>query len=213
MNPIDEVITSICTFFEDLCEVMCKPLRRAILGKTWYEDMDFDDLAEIHVRTKWCNGTFVEGKLRIWDNSAYAIDNIPVLIQKSLGIDKAPCIEYVNYLWDEKDYEQIDWENIREGDYVLCNETLMMVDSIVEDTVKVNMNDDLPDIEIPKKLVLEVLRLKQDIPTDPGIYKSDHCLYLILDSRKQWIVVQDDYTVNTYKYDELPVRYRDNIKK
>lgn len=89
----------------------------------------------------------------------------------------------------------------------------MMVDTIGEDTVKVIMNDDLPDIEIPKKLVLEVLRLKQDIPTDPGIYKSDHCPYLILDTNGQWIVVKDDYTVEIYEHDELPVRYRDNIKK
>lgn len=183
------------------------------MSKTWYENEDFDDLAGIHVRAKWCNGTFVEGKLRIWDNSAYAIDNMSVLIQKSLGIDKAPYIESVDYLWDENDYEQISWENIREGDEVLCNETLMIVDSIGEDTVKVNMNDDLPDIEIPKKLVSAVLRLKQDIPTDPGIYKSDHCPYLILDSRKQWIVVKDDYTVELYDHDELPVKYRDNIRK
>ena len=213
MNPVDEVVTSICTFFEDLSKGMYKLLRRVILSKTWYENEDFDDLAGIHVRAKWCNGTFVEGKLRIWDNSAYAIDNMSVLIQKSLGIDKAPYIESVDYLWDENDYEQISWENIREGDEVLCNETLMIVDSIGEDTVKVNMNDDLPDIEIPKKLVSAVLRLKQDIPTDPGIYKSDHCPYLILDSRKQWIVVKDDYTVELYDHDELPVKYRDNIRK
>lgn len=89
----------------------------------------------------------------------------------------------------------------------------MMIDSIGEDTVKVIMNDDLPDIEIPKKLVSAVLRLKQDIPTDPGIYKSDHCLYIILDSKKQWIVVKDDYTAELYVYDELPVKYRDNIRK
>lgn len=214
MNPIDEVITTICTFFEDLSKEIYKLLRRVILSKAWYKNMDFDDLAGIHVRAKLYNGAFVGGKLHKWNDGAYAIDIIPVLTEhKSLGINKAPCIESVDYLWDENDYEQIGWGNVREGDEVLCNETLMMVDSIGEDTVKVNMNDDLPDIEIPKKLVSAVLRYKQDIPTDPGIYKSDHCPYLILDSKKQWIVVKDDYTVELYDHDELPVRYRDNIRK
>lgn len=213
MNPVDEVVTSICTFFEDLSKGMYKLLRRVILSKTWYENEDFDDLAGIHVRAKLYNGTFIEGKLSKWDDHAYTLDGRTVLIQDELKIFKAPYVEYVDYLWDEKDYEQIGWGNVRKGDEVLCNEKLMMIDSIGEDTVKVNMNDDLPDIEIPKKLVSAVLRLKQDIPTNPGIYKSDHCPYLILDSKKQWIVVKDDYTVELYDHDELPVKYRDNIRK
>lgn len=183
------------------------------MSKTWYENEDFDDLAGIHVRAKLYNGTFIEGKLSKWDDHAYTLDGRTVLIQDELKIFKALYVEYVDYLWDEKDYEQIGWGNVRKGDEVLCNEKLMMIDSIGEDTVKVNMNDDLPDIEIPKKLVSAVLRLKQDIPTNPGIYKSDHCPYLILDSKKQWIVVKDDYTVELYDHDELPVKYRDNIRK
>lgn len=213
MNPVNEVIKCIPTFFEDLSKEMYKLLRRVILSKTWYKNEDFDDLAGIHVRAKLYNGTLIEGKLHKWNDHAYDLDNRRVLIQDELEIFKAPCVEYVDYLWDENDYEQIGWGNVRKGDEVLCNETLMIVDTIGEDTVKVKMNDDLPDIEIPKKLVSVVLRLKQDIPTDPGIYKSDHCPYLILGTNGQWIVVKDDYTVEIYEHDELPVRYRDNIKQ
>lgn len=196
----------------------------AIMGKPWYENMRLDVLAGIHVRVNLKNGNLIVGKL-INDNTGlpYIIiddKHINILDYRSkpgvgFCLQKSDSVESVDYLWDEKDYEQIGCENIREGDYIVSNGVLMMVDSMDEGhtTIKVNMKDDLPDIEIPKELVSTVLRYKQILPYDSGTYKADHCLYLILDSRKQWIVVLNDYTVNTYEYDDLPVIYRDNIRK
>lgn len=215
MNPIDEVVTCICTFFVDLFEEIYKLLRRTTLHKTWYKNMDFKDLSGIHARAKLNNGTLIYGRLYEWSDDTCAIDTTPILREREQKIYKGLCIESVDYVWDEKDYEQISWENLKEGDYVVSNGILMMVDSIERypRTIKVNMNDDLPDIEIPKEIVSEVLRHKQDLSTNLGTYKADNCRYIMLvGSRKQWVVVKDDYTVELYEHDELPVRYRDNIR-
>lgn len=172
----------------------------------WYRDWKFDDLAGIHVRAKLKNGALLEGRLYEWSDDTCAIDTTLVLRKREQKIYKDLCIESVDYVWDEKDYEQISWENLKEGDYVVSNGILMMVDSIERypTTVKVVMNHALPVIEIPSDLVSEVLRHKQDLPTNLGIYKADHCRYIMLvGSRKQWVVVKDDYTVELYEHDEL----------
>lgn len=78
--------------------ILSKKLRRVILSKTWYENMDFDDLAGIHVRAKLYNGTLIEGKLHKWNDHAYALDDRCVLTQDEVEIFKAPCIEYVDYI-------------------------------------------------------------------------------------------------------------------
>lgn len=196
------------------------------MDKPWYENMRIDDLFGIHVRAKFYRGNIVEGRLAMDASN----DDVCVIF---LGYKGTPIlerivrqyrepffrknmhIESVDYIWDEKDYERIGLENIREGDYIVCNGILMKVDSIGGDTtiVKANRNDDLPDIEISKDLISEVLRYKQDLPDDPGVYKADNCACLILDSSKRWNVVEDNFNTKIYNSSDLPVKYRDNIRK
>lgn len=157
-------------------------------NESWFEGLVNPE--GIHVRVKTYNdesltGSVIYGELdrsggmHIGDVYIQVLDLIP-----SSGVwQKHGGIESVKYLWNEANYDLIVPQNIQEGDYIQVGDGLFPITS-VEKTKNSSVDGVLLTYSMcgySFKVQYNTYALRRNsIPTEPGLYESEHDGYYLL---------------------------------
>lgn len=157
-------------------------------NESWFEGLVNPE--GIHVRVKTYNdesqtGSVIYGELdrsggmHIGDVYTQVLDLIP----SSRVWQKHGGIESVKYLWNEANYDLIVPQNIQEGDYIQVGDGLCPITS-VEKTKNSSVDGVLLTYSMcgySFKVQYNTYALRRNsIPTEPGLYESEHDGYYLL---------------------------------
>lgn len=147
--------------------------------KQWYEDLPREEIEGKHVRAVLSSGTVIEGRLEYWDSQLITIGSLSEGNYVLRGSEKdiwklTKDVEHLDLVWDERDWERIDAEDLHDGDAVVANGVLYKVRSMgLQDEHYSFVLADAPGLlSIDLRLVSCALRRKATIPAKPGFYKD-----------------------------------------
>lgn len=179
--------------------------------KTWYENLDEEDLDGKHVQVTLSDGTVLSGRMTVrddypdvallstalvlpYEDGTKADWPIGVMCQTEdprwLPFDGVSDISLV---WDERDWVQISTEDVSKADAVVVNGRLIRVNGLY------STNQFRPvdvGVSVPFEYVSCALRRRFKLPTELGAYRgADGTLLILTDISlpNKWVYVSDDY--------------------
>lgn len=200
------------------------------MSEEWYSHLNAEEINGKHVRVRIDDGTVVEsylvyddqgGCVRLgdsvlplpWESKSHKVFPSPAVLTYEDDECLYPLqgVESIDLVWDERDWERIDAEDVRHGDAVVANGRLYKVDVswVHEDPPQV-VTDTPSRMRIDLSLVSCALRRKTKvhIPAKAGFYKDRAGSYWV----RAWMPGHDKpwRAVDPYAFD-FPVRSEDEM--
>lgn len=146
--------------------------------KQWYEDLSREEIEGKHVRAVLSSGTVIEGRLEYWGSQLITIGSLSEGNYVLRGSEKdiwklTKDVEHLDLVWDERDWERIDAEDLHDGDAVVANGRLYKVSWAHVGPPQV-VTDTPGRMLIDLRLVSCALRRKAEVkvPMEPGYYRD-----------------------------------------
>ncbi len=149
--------------------------------KQWYEDLPRNEFEGKHVKAVMDSGAVVKGRLSLWIGDRVAIcmvgsnEGITMLFAKDGSFCLTEGVKSLDLVWDERDWERIDTEDVRHGDAVVVNGRLCTVDKAWVGDYHPQVVTDAPSrMLIDLSLISFALRRKAEVkvPMEPGYYRD-----------------------------------------
>lgn len=165
--------------------------------KEWFSGLTFDDVIGKHVRIEMKDHSIIEGRLNSENGAVVTCDGGLVVFEPSMSVffpyQLNAKIESTSLLWDERDWEQIPFEDADEGDTLVIGESkneIFEVHGKKSTDRWWTINNDENSCITPD-MVSYVLRKKLKLPTEPGYYRgADGTLLTLIDSSKEhWMYI------------------------
>ncbi len=183
----------------------------------WYSNLKPEEIQGKHVHARFENGSVIEGRL-VFDRTGYCarLDEQPRNVTLTNGVveevprpyllfqsddstwHQVPGVMSVEQMWDERDWEQIDVDDLCDGDAVVANGRLYKVDVSWTRMNPPQVVTDTPSrMRIDLSLVSCALRRKVDIPLEAGFYRDRTGSYWVRAAEPAgdlpwWLVDPDD---------------------
>lgn len=171
----------------------------------WLEDISPDEADGKHVRAIMNNGSTVEGRLNVegpvvtigsGENRITAFTRGETIVSPYYMADD---IKSISFVWDECDWKEISLKDADEGDALVINDDLYLINEarFVDDpSMPIWWSVEDESYIVSPDMVSYALRRKDQLPTEPGMYRSDdgkQIIYLLKDDNGQkWVSIPTD---------------------